>query len=534
MFNTQTKLRRKLLHFLVLICVFCTSGVLPYTKTDHIYASSNYEEFKPNTFEEVTYLNSDIIGKIGVEDAKRLAEKVMPNQYYFHDGGFERVNGERYYIINVKWKVDDRYSHIGYVFISFDGKVGLEGDRIGNKVLVYSNTNYLADVSEVVEKEHSFQLLDIGKTWEEAKKICEDMGGHLATITTLSEQDELEQLLREGHRNCYWLGGYRGSDGWKWVNDENFDFTKWATDEPNNLKTFSDAGEDSLMVYRNQNPNATATSWFGAWNDLYHDGTDEGFFGLDNFGFICEWDGKKENSSNSHKVQFNSHGGSNVEDQVVKSGEKILKPQDPKKKGYAFGGWYEDEDYTILYDFNFRLLSDITLHAKWRRVGVSDYVEKVEKWIYNKGTYNDVLWLCNESNFPNSIAVKGYDESFTSDVVSAMTNLVYRGVKGWSQIISKEVSKQKAKELLASMFYEYHIKCEKLSENETAKEISDIIKIAYDEYVDIYLKNNKTTKEEVEDIVDTFKKGDLSKEFLDGTYDNFVNKIGSSKKSNVI
>ena len=33
------------------------------------------------------------------------------------------------------------------------------------------------------------------------------------------------------------------------------------------------------------------------WNDLNHDGVcgDEPFFGLENFGFVCEWEKQSEN-----------------------------------------------------------------------------------------------------------------------------------------------------------------------------------------------------------------------------------------------
>ena len=46
------------------------------------------------------------------------------------------------------------------------------------------------------------------------------------------------------------------------------------------------------MIYRLDNPNTRSTEILGDWNDLAFSGEyeDETFFGLDNFGFICEWD----------------------------------------------------------------------------------------------------------------------------------------------------------------------------------------------------------------------------------------------------
>jgi uncharacterized repeat protein (TIGR02543 family) len=56
--------------------------------------------------------------------------------------------------------------------------------------------------------------------------------------------------------------------------------------------------------------------------------------------------------------------GSNVEldPQPVTHGAKIVRPSDPTLQGYAFAGWYKDND---LWDFNTPVTGDILLTAKW-------------------------------------------------------------------------------------------------------------------------------------------------------------------------
>ncbi|MDR1795270.1 MAG: InlB B-repeat-containing protein [Erysipelotrichaceae bacterium] len=64
-------------------------------------------------------------------------------------------------------------------------------------------------------------------------------------------------------------------------------------------------------------------------------------------------------------VSFNSNGGTLVPSQVVKYGEKAIKPANPTKVGSKFTGWYSDAPLTMLYDFTGNVYSDLTLYARW-------------------------------------------------------------------------------------------------------------------------------------------------------------------------
>ena len=139
---------------------------------------------------------------------------------------------------------------------------------------------------------HTYELFDTGYVWEEAEAYCKRLGGHLMTVTSEAEQQILNDLLeKEGGRNSYWLGGYEVSEGvYQWITGESFDYTHWSMNQPDN----ANGNEDRLMVYRNY---LNMENQLGHWNDLKQDGTcdnqDAAFFGLDNFGFICEWDGEE-------------------------------------------------------------------------------------------------------------------------------------------------------------------------------------------------------------------------------------------------
>ncbi len=70
------------------------------------------------------------------------------------------------------------------------------------------------------------------------------------------------------------------------------------------------------------------------------------------------------------KVSFETGEGSKVDFQTTADG-KLVKPADPTRDGYAFGGWYTDEACTQAYDFGTPVTADLTLYAKWTKNAVN-------------------------------------------------------------------------------------------------------------------------------------------------------------------
>ena len=68
-----------------------------------------------------------------------------------------------------------------------------------------------------------------------------------------------------------------------------------------------------------------------------------------------------------YRVEFNTHGGTEANTQLVKKGGLVEKPADPVKEGYSFAFWYtiDSEGEVLEYDFETPVESDITLHAFW-------------------------------------------------------------------------------------------------------------------------------------------------------------------------
>ena len=67
-------------------------------------------------------------------------------------------------------------------------------------------------------------------------------------------------------------------------------------------------------------------------------------------------------------VEFQANGGEpEPEDQQLIAGERIIEPFSMRRDGFGFGGWYEDEAFTISWSFSQNRIAyrDITLYAKW-------------------------------------------------------------------------------------------------------------------------------------------------------------------------
>lgn len=80
---------------------------------------------------------------------------------------------------------------------------------------------------------------------------------------------------------------------------------------------------------------------------------------------LSSCDGFNNNAlnKNTHKVIFDSNGGSLIEPLQVKHGEKIEKPADPTREGYTFQNWtYNNEEWSFV---GYVVTSDMTLLANW-------------------------------------------------------------------------------------------------------------------------------------------------------------------------
>ncbi len=145
-------------------------------------------------------------------------------------------------------------------------------------------------VRSVSDETHSsrYELVKSAMSWEDAAKRCQEMGGHLATITSQSEMDQIVNMALEADLRYIWLGGYTSYDSagnvfGHWVTGESFTFQPWSLGEPSRVDM---DGVDEWYIMLWNIP--SLGGW--TWNDQRNDPAAAVPSMADHMGFICEYE----------------------------------------------------------------------------------------------------------------------------------------------------------------------------------------------------------------------------------------------------
>ena len=117
--------------------------------------------------------------------------------------------------------------------------------------------NYYATYTNPQNIESRYYRVQSGRqrNWLEADHHCQSLGGNLAHIQNLAENNVVDNVA-----GTNWIGGFQDCNnssysnpngGWEWSNGNNINYTNWAAGEPNNS-----GGEQAIAMYNN-----------GTWND---------------------------------------------------------------------------------------------------------------------------------------------------------------------------------------------------------------------------------------------------------------------------
>ena len=140
---------------------------------------------------------------------------------------------------------------------------------------------------ETVTHATRYEVIPGDVSWTEANDACIARGGHLATITSQQEMDQLTAMANGAGLKYLWIGGYtsvRDNTAFgHWLTGEPFGFTAWFPGEPS--RNDKDGTPEFYLMLWNIDG---AWSWNDQRNDVVHD-TGLGYF-TGNMGYICEYE----------------------------------------------------------------------------------------------------------------------------------------------------------------------------------------------------------------------------------------------------
>lgn len=248
---------------------------------NHIYSLYN----DTLTWEEAKVHCEEIGGHLVTitnKEEQNVITDLLKNQYcrwYFLGASSTNNNG------NYKWVTNE-----DFVYTNWNNNIPNSKDnylmattRLNGNWEVTNNNGYDCAIGYICEiesasihpsntqyyKSNKYELYDKTLTWEDANQLAKIKGGHLVTITSQEEEDFIEKLINNGNEYYYWLGGKKNSsNNFEWTNSENFNYSNWATNEPNNTNNV----ENYIFKYKSS----------GKWNDNINF--------INNIGFIIEYD----------------------------------------------------------------------------------------------------------------------------------------------------------------------------------------------------------------------------------------------------
>jgi len=126
-----------------------------------------------------------------------------------------------------------------------------------------------------------------------------------------------------------------------------------------------------------------------------------------------------------YTVNFANGGSPYPEQQYIADGGKIIEPPAMSRTGYTFDGWYKEEDFLNLWNFNIDTVTEnITLYAQWIIMPIPDapgtpvitpsngsltvqwtavqYAEYYEVWMGttdNSANAQQILWRVSETSY---------------------------------------------------------------------------------------------------------------------------------------
>ena len=130
-----------------------------------------------------------------------------------------------------------------------------------------------------------YELVKADVSWQQANESCIAKGGHLVTINSQSEMNEIVRMCQAAGLKYCWIGGYtsvrNGVAFGHWITGEPFNFTSWYRGEPSR-NDLDGTPEFYLMLWNVEGV------W--SWNDERNDVVADYDYFKGVIGYVCEYE----------------------------------------------------------------------------------------------------------------------------------------------------------------------------------------------------------------------------------------------------
>lgn len=199
----------------------------------------------------------------------------------------------------------------GIIKVDFDfgNLIGMYGDNGSSQNLLYGDNaeddfkddfeyelteteSETESTTEEVKKVSSYSVHFGDVTWGEAVKACQNMGGHLVTIDSEEEFNQIMSLIAPyDKKSVFFLGGWRSADSYEyyWIDNNGYQYgsalngnSHWLPGEPTFYDQSTGTAEDCMMMYYNND--------VGQWiyNDVPGNYLDFADYKSGRVAYICE------------------------------------------------------------------------------------------------------------------------------------------------------------------------------------------------------------------------------------------------------
>ena len=392
-------------------------------------------------------------------------------------------------------------------------------------------------VVQVPFQDHTYALIDDTLPWQEAKAVCEEMGGYLVTINSPAEQEFLTELVQSGTKKNVWIGGDEtGTGKFCWSTGEAMNYANWELRQPGSK------GEErrGMMMYT-----PLGAGLAGTWRAVPKTGISNSGYALSDFGYICEWGDystekeEREFDPDQEVVRqvslYTSDGGKSFRreqqlmDDLYASGkltmeqwwklkyqfwadygvtdlrESLAYMRDASAAEQAYDYLTDDElflAYQYMYYLNCTTKGQVARGLLWS-----------QDFIYNGNTPSQVLDISNFIN-QETVSIKGYKTMLLDFMKYQTADLsMYEHLKGAKtalEAVVSELDKRTAEEFK-----------EAAKHATTPEEIMELFDRAFDELVVVdnkrFVKLRRTDLTEISDGLEFF--GDALQFTADSTED---------------